>query len=236
MKKIIVILLMACMMFSTVACENNNESGNDNSNVEDENVVNDLNEFEDIEGSETPNELSMEVLANADETHSEDFKYLVADGAVYITGYLGEGGIVVIPDEIDGYPVVEITKTAFRNNDNIEALKIGNNIGKIGDYAFANCIALQYVLFGDSVEIIKEYAFVGCSNMVEIRLNEGLLTLEEQATCPTIVPLIIPRSVVEIGYNGVRQPVQVYAGSYAEEYIVDYAASYGSEFVYEIIE
>jgi hypothetical protein len=46
---------------------------------------------------------------------SGDFTYTVSNSTITITGYTGPGGSVVIPDTIDGMPVVGIMDYAFRN-------------------------------------------------------------------------------------------------------------------------
>lgn len=44
-----------------------------------------------------------------------DYCYSVAADQAVITGYAGSGGDVVIPDRIDGFPVVKIDTNAFYN-------------------------------------------------------------------------------------------------------------------------
>lgn len=237
MKKLLVICILSCMMLMTVACGGGADTGSSTNNQQTNSNVSQNDEIE--KDSETDNhvtELSMEVLENAPETPAEELDYLVYDGVAYVSGYLGISEIIVIPEELEGCPVVDISDGAFRNNENIKAVKIGDNVKTIGDSSFVNCSSLEYVLFGKSVESVGDGTFVGCANMKEFRLNEGLISVGELAICGAEVPTIIPKSVTEIGLNGFKQPVKVYAGSYAEEYIVDYAANFGAEFVYEIIE
>ncbi len=227
LKKFIIFLLLCSMALTMAACGTDTKT--EGGQKTDNGIIQSDNE-------DNAKELSMEALRNAADTPEENFDYLIYDGVVYLSGYFGTSGIVVIPDEIEGCPVVEISDGAFRNNENIKAVKIGSNVKTIGDSAFINCTGLEYVLFGDSVEEVGDYAFAGNPNVKEFSLNEGLLSVGTTAICEAEVPVLIPESVKEIGDNAFRQPVQVYAGSYAEEYIVDYANNYSGEFVYEIIE
>lgn len=229
MKKILVMCLLGCMMLTSVACGNTNEESAQGQDTVTSSVDNESN---------IVTELSMEVLENAEETPAEEFDYFIYEGEVVITRYKGESEIVVIPDEIEGCPVVEVGRGAFLNNFDIKAVRIGNNVKVLGYETFANCFSLQYVIFGDNVEEVGSDCFTQASEMVEIRLNEGLLKIGDTGFFipQPVVPIIVPKSVVEIGEAAFPTGVQVYAGTYAEEYIINYAENYGGEFHYEVIE
>ena len=236
MKRRIIVGFIICIMCALVGCGTvNAEELPKDTTSQDEGLVNAGTEKE-SESQKEEDVLSIEALSKMQETSKDEFVYFAYEGVVYITEFTGNSECVIIPNEIDGNPVVEISNTAFRNNTNVKAVKIGDNVKKIGDYVFANCSSLEFVLFGDRVENLGEGAFVGCASVKEIRLNEGLLTIGNLAICEADVATVIPRSVIEIGRNALSQPVKVYKGSYAESYIVDYANNYGAEFVYEIIE
>jgi hypothetical protein len=56
-----------------------------------------------------------------------------------ITGYVGSGGEVNLPNTIDGQPVVHIGSSAFEENNNISTIIIGDNVASIGYAAFRDC-------------------------------------------------------------------------------------------------
>ena len=232
MKKVLYLCLISIVLLGTTACGKIKENENNDKNNNGTNA----GETEKENTNKEPSEINIEILKNLKETSKDEFVYFAYEGVAYITEFIGESEYVIIPNEIDGNPVVEISNTAFRNNRNVKAVKIGDNVKKIGKGVFANCSSLEYVLFGKSVETIGESAFVGCASMKEIRLNEGLVSVGKLAICNTEVPTIIPKSVTEIGPSGLSQPVKVYKGSYAEQYITNYAANYGAPFQYEVIE
>lgn len=236
MKKLIMMCILSCVMLITVACSENTDVGvsANNQQGENNNIQNDVDE--NLEEENNSIELSIEMLENMPETPAEELDYLIYDGVAYVSGYFGTSDIIVIPDEIEGCPVIEISDGSFRNDEEIKAIKIGSNVKIIGDSAFANCTALEYVIFGNAVERVGDYAFVACVSMKELRLNEGLISVGEVAICNTELPTIIPKSLTEIGANALGQPLKVYAGSYAEAYIVEYAENFGAEFIYEVIE
>jgi hypothetical protein len=71
----------------------------------------------------TPDELSKPVfeLTIGDTTSNRstnpetgsDFEYSLVDGGITITGYNGDGSVIYVPSEIDGYPVVAVEKGVF---------------------------------------------------------------------------------------------------------------------------
>lgn len=210
-----------------------NDTSKENQSVENESVNQEVNEESNDEAAQML--LSMKALSEAEETAKEDLEYEIFEGVVFVSGYNGDSVVLVVPDEIEGYPVVEITRTAFRNDENLKAVRIGNNVKYIRDEAFVNCENLEYVMFGESVEILEENAFVGCWSLKEVSLNEGLTTIGELAIpYGAEEPITIPKSVTTIE-DGAIDNVKVYAGSYAEIRMAEFATMY-DDFKYEVIE
>lgn len=81
------------------------------------------------------------------------------DGGVKIVKYLGDGGEVVIPEEIGGKKVVEIGDGAFRSCTGLTSVSIPGCVEDIGDEAFYNCSALRSVTIYDGVREIGDMAF-----------------------------------------------------------------------------
>jgi len=98
-----------------------------------------------------------------------------SSGAITITGYMGPGGAVTIPDTIDGDPVTSIGFEAFANPvylqfpifpntvANMTSITIPNSVTSIGDYAFLDCTSLTSVTIGNGVNNIGLSAFYGTS-------------------------------------------------------------------------
>ena len=98
-------------------------------------------------------EITMDDLMSHDETPAEDFEFNDSRDEIVIDKYIGKDPIVVIPDEIDGKKVVGF-ESAFTLNNNIVAVKIGNNVQEVENSAFSGCKKLKYVVMGDSVKTI----------------------------------------------------------------------------------
>ena len=117
-------------------------------------------------------EITMDDLMSHDETPAEDFEFNDGRDDIIIDKYVGKDPIVVIPDEIDGKKVVWFG-SAFTLNNNIVAVKIGNNVQEVEKSAFSGCKKLKYVVMGDSVKTIGGRMFAQ-TNLQELVLNDGV--------------------------------------------------------------
>ncbi len=82
------------------------------------------------------------------------------DGSVVVVDYNGTGD-VVIPEKLDGMPVVELAASIFEGREDITSVKLPDSLEIIGDGAFSGCSALVGVDFGKSVWSIGLDAFYG---------------------------------------------------------------------------
>ena len=108
------------------------------------------------------------------------YTYTVVEGEATITAYHGAGGNVVIPDTLGGYPVVQIGREAFYENQYIVSVKIPSTVETIGDSAFYQCLALESVDIPEGVTILGESAFNGTA----------------------LTSVVIPDSVTNLGQSG----------------------------------
>lgn len=80
------------------------------------------------------------------------------ENGVIITMYRGDGSKVVVPEKIDGKPVIAIRAGAFSKAD-VETLVLPRTILKIEDGAFVDCSSLTTLYFPDSVYYISDAIF-----------------------------------------------------------------------------
>lgn len=114
--------------------------------------------------------------AQAETPHS-DLIYGSNGKEVRINGYIGTGGDVYLPDEIDGVPVTQIYQLAFVNHREIESLRLPDGLISIGVSAFYGTDKLKSV-----VEIPKHVQEIGI-----------------QAFCSSGVPGVVIQSDCTIG-------------------------------------
>ncbi len=94
-----------------------------------------------------------------DITEESSFEYVMRDGEVTITKYIGDQTAVFIPASIDGYPVVEIGKSAFENCVKLKSVSIPMGVFYIGAKAFAGCTNLEDISLPNSLQEIDDMAF-----------------------------------------------------------------------------
>lgn len=172
-------------------------------------------------------EITMDDLMSHDETPAEDFEFNDGRDDIIIDKYVGKDPIVVIPDEIDGKKVVGF-ESAFSLNNNIVAVKIGNNVQEVEKSAFSGCKKLKYVVMGDSVKTIGGRMFAQ-TNLQELVLNDGVQKIGQDDSNNVFAPpssncgmdLKIPESVTELHVSEFNLIGK--SGSYAEQYANEHA-------------
>ena len=91
-------------------------------------------------------------------------------------------GNLVIPAtlNIDGttYTIKAIAKTAFKNNQKITKVTIGNNVKIIGKEAFSGCKNLKSVKLGKNITTIGDKAFYNCCKITGITIPSKVNKIE----------------------------------------------------------
>lgn len=88
------------------------------------------------------------------------------DKGLIIAKYKSSTPEVVIPDTIDGKPVYQIGKMAFKGQP-IKEVIIPNSVESIGERAFFGCKELTVVTIGNENVQIGEKAFDGCEKLAD---------------------------------------------------------------------
>ena len=139
---------------------------------------------------------------------STDFQYSLiesADGsvAVRIDYYTGTATQIIIPDELDGYPVTCIGEFAFVERSDLEYIQLPTMLERIDNCAFRDCTAWRNTLvIPDSVTYIGSQAFESCSALVgDIVLPANLTYLGDMAflSCSLTGTPVFPETLTYIG-------------------------------------
>lgn len=95
-------------------------------------------------------------IINADEY---EWQYVIENGNVVLIKYRGEEAHVIVPYEIGGMPVVEISDGCFKNVKILRSVYISGNVKSIGNEAFYGTENMEMVMFADKSRI----TFIGYS-------------------------------------------------------------------------
>ena len=139
------------------------------------------------------------ITANADE--NDHFYYQKDDyNEITITGHSNPIGDLVIPEEIDGCPVVSIGWDAFSNKSNLTGITIPDSVKYINSYAFEGCSSLESITIPDSITSIEYSLFKNCTSLKNITLPDSIKSISSYAFegCSSLESITIPDSITSI--------------------------------------
>jgi len=83
------------------------------------------------------------------------FSYEISEGRVTIVSYTGEESIIVVPEEIDGAPVISISQGAFTNKA-LTTLILPKTVQRMEDGALVGCQNLEVIYYPNSIYEISD--------------------------------------------------------------------------------
>jgi hypothetical protein len=167
-----------------------------------------------------------------------DFSYDLnetGDGII-IKEYTGSNPVLIIPAEIEGYPVVQLGIGHSITDDNVttviipEGVKIieencfvtkrsltsvvfPSTLTKIGKQAFYYCEKLVFLdLSNTAFSEIGEEAFLYCRNLQSVKLPDSVKKIDGSAFagCPKLTSINIPAGIETIGGLAFQQDGELY--------------------------
>ncbi|MBE6768072.1 MAG: hypothetical protein E7549_04080 [Ruminococcaceae bacterium] len=136
------------------------------------------------------------------------YKYTVTDGEATITDVnTALGGDVIIPEELDGYPVVAIGNNAFRDCVHITSIVIPEGIKTIGNYAFKDCTSLTTVYYKaincTSAGVNAYPVFHGCTALTTVYISKSVTAVPPRLfrAASALTTVYITRNTETIGAN-----------------------------------
>ena len=219
MKKLLVLSLTICSMFSClVGCDSNNDDSSNNASSCKHTYEWECNEQTHQKiytcGCSTPDIAEMHL--DTDENYvcdiceykmpkpaSQGLEFVKNnDGTNYAVKSIGTctDKDIVIPNSYEGLPVVGVFSEAFMGNTTITSIVIPNSVILIYNSAFMECTALEKVELGNGLKGIWECAFGNCTNLKELTLPDGLEYIYSHAFngCSSLKEIVIPNSVTRI--------------------------------------
>ena len=108
-----------------------------------------------------------------------DFEYELTEDmeGVKITKYKGEALHVLIPNEIEGMPVVELGDYSFRDRKKTETVVMPSTIKKVGNDLFYFCKALKNVKLSSAITSIPDGMFSGCMSLEKFTIPKNITNI-----------------------------------------------------------
>lgn len=105
---------------------------------------------------------------------------------------------LVMPDYIDGRPVVQIGRKAFKNAK-FKKILLPQKLIRINSSAFQECKYLEYIEFPERLQVIDDMAFMGCRNLKAVQLSDSLSSLGKQSFSNTGLEQVeLPKNLKEV--------------------------------------
>ena len=131
---------------------------------------------------------------------------------IYISGYNGNDTEIVIPSEIEGWPVTTIESICrssqpgqeeedYRRHADATSVSIPNSVTRIGSMAFYHCEGLTQITIPNGVVEIESDAFTGCKGLRQVTIPGSVKTIDGGAfaNCENLAEITIPEGVETIG-------------------------------------
>ncbi len=150
-----------------------------------------------------------------------------------ITKYKGKDPHVIIPDIINGLPVIGIEYPGFSKCTSVESIVVSDNVQSVCRYAFSKCKNLKKIVLGRGISTIPMELFESSTALCEVVLPDTLQSIESCAFwhCDSMTALKIPESVKFIDRSAfsasnitIHAPAKSYAEQYAKENNIPFEA------------
>ena len=132
-------------------------------------------------------------------TPVSDFDYRLSDGQIIIEGYNGRSGALVLPAEINGYPVTIIGEGGAQGlSPNLTSVIIPDTVTNISNGAFGACGLTNVTIPGS---VINMGGFGNCMYLTNVVIEDGVISIAESTfmNCSGLSSISIPNSVTTIG-------------------------------------
>lgn len=110
---------------------------------------------------------------------------------------------VTVPEEIEGYPVLEMANGVFENCTQLEEVEIPDTVSAISMNLFSGCESLKRVKFPAGISRLGLGTFRDCTSLTEMELPENLkgINAEMFQGCTSLKKITIPKDVFFLGAN-----------------------------------
>ena len=100
-----------------------------------------------------------------------------------------------------GNNISKVGSFAFFRSENLTSVTFGKSVSAIGFRAFSGCSSLKSVVIPDLVTVIEDDSFSGCSDLASVTIPNSVTVIEYASfyQCESLASIVIPNSVTTIG-------------------------------------
>ena len=142
----------------------------------------------------------------ASRLESGEYDYILETGNAIIIWYYGLEEDVIVPEALDGHPVIgightELNASGFSFGRTLTSITLPNSLTFIGNNIFSHCIELTSITIPESVTFIGKEAFYGCTKLDSITIPDSVTHIGSYAfeDCLGLTSVTIPENVIDIG-------------------------------------
>lgn len=152
---------------------------------------------------------------------------------LYLTSVSGKSSWLVIPEEIDGYPVAGIADYAFAGNTDLRSVYVAADLEFVGEKAFYGCTSLESISFSTGTQSIARDAFANNPKLKIASLSTGDCIIEDTAfaNCPSLQYIITDSVEVRFSDTATQNSPQVTIVGLKDSGAAQYANAVGLDFV-----
>lgn len=109
--------------------------------------------------------------------------------------------VIIIPNNLDDFPVTHIAAYAFENCTSLTGITIPSSVTNIGMSAFENCTSLTSIAIPEGVTSIGTSTFEDCTSLTSVTIPNSVTDIDVFAFggCTSLTSITIPSSVTSIG-------------------------------------
>lgn len=98
--------------------------------------------------------------------------YRIEKERAVITGFEGFETNLVLPPQIEGYPVAVLDRKAFLSRKSLCSILVPDSMEEVGDWAFAHCDSLREISFPRRKVRFGRNILKGCGNLERIEVRD----------------------------------------------------------------
>lgn len=118
---------------------------------------------------------------------------------------------ITVPEEVDGYTVIEVSTDAFARNEKITRVDLPSNLEYIQENLFRDCANLTSVTIPYGVKSIGDGAFMDCLSLTSIELPDSVTSIGTASfrDCRSLNYVKLSEGLEQLGYMAFQNDISL---------------------------